>query len=48
MDAVENLAKENGISTFILDSWEFNTEGHRFFEKLGFSCFKINMWRKTA
>ena len=46
MDAVENLAKENGISKFLLDSWKFNKEGHRFFEQLGFSCFKINMWRK--
>jgi ribosomal protein S18 acetylase RimI-like enzyme len=48
MDAVGNLARENGTNEFLLDSWEFNKEGHRFFEQLGFSCFKINMWRKTA
>ena len=48
MHAVENVAKENGISKLVLDSWEFNKESHTFFEQLGFSCFKINMWQETA
>jgi len=45
MCALENLAKKNGISKFVLDSWEFNKESHTFFEQLGYSSFKINMWR---
>jgi ribosomal protein S18 acetylase RimI-like enzyme len=45
MHAVESVARENGISRFALDSWEFNKEAHAFFEQLGFSCFNINMWR---
>jgi ribosomal protein S18 acetylase RimI-like enzyme len=48
MYALDNVAKENGISKFVLDSWEFNKESHNFFEQLGYSCFKINMWRETA
>ena len=48
LHAVDNVARENGISKFVLDSWEFNKESHAFFEQLGFSCFNINMWRETA
>ena len=48
MYALDNVARENGISKFVLDSWEFNKESHTFFEQLGYSCFKINMWRETA
>ncbi len=48
MNAVENVARENGISKFVLDSWEFNKGSHTFFERLGFTCFNINMWRKAA
>ena len=48
LHAVDNVARENGISKFVLDSWEFNKESHNFFEQLGYSCFKINMWRETA
>ena len=48
LHAVDNVATENGISKFVLDSWEFNRESHAFFEQLGFSRFNINMWRETA
>ena len=48
MHAVENMARENGISRFALDSWEFNKDAHAFFEQLGFSRFNINMWRETT
>ncbi len=48
MDAVGAVAREHGIRQFALDSWEFNTEAHAFFERLGFSRFNINMWRETA
>ncbi|MBW2410706.1 MAG: GNAT family N-acetyltransferase [Deltaproteobacteria bacterium] len=48
MYALDNVARENGISKFVLDSWEFNKESHTFFEQLGYSCIKINMWRETV
>jgi ribosomal protein S18 acetylase RimI-like enzyme len=48
MNAVQDVARRNGISSFVLDTWEFNKESHAFFEQLGFSCFNINMGRKTA
>ena len=48
MYVLDYVARENGISKFVLDSWEFNKESHAFFEQLGYSCFKINMWRETA
>ena len=48
MYALDSVARENGISKFVLDSWEFNKESHIFFEQLGYSCFNINMWRETA
>jgi GNAT superfamily N-acetyltransferase len=43
---LENLAKEKGITQFALDSWAFNKNAHRFFEKLGFVTYNLNMWRK--
>ena len=48
MHAMDDVARANGISKFALDSWEFNKQAHTFFERLGFSCFSINMWRETA
>lgn len=47
MQAVDCLAKEEGIHCIALDSWEFNNEAHSFFERLGFSRYNINMWRQT-
>ena len=44
---LERLAKENGISHFALDSWAFNKKAHRFFKKLGFVTYNINMWRRA-
>ena len=43
---LESIAKENGINNFALDSWAFNKDAHRFFEKLGFVTYNINMWKK--
>ena len=48
MYALDNVARDHGISKFVLDSWQFNKEGHAFFERLGYSYFKINMRRETA
>ena len=48
MEAVEELAREQNICTIALDSWEFNSEAHVFFERLGFSRFNVNMWRRMG
>ena len=45
MNRVEKLAKEWSVSKVQLDSWDFNTEGHTFFEKLGFEKFNYRFWR---
>jgi GNAT superfamily N-acetyltransferase len=45
MNRVEKLAKEWSVSKIQLDSWDFNTEGHTFFEKLGFEKFNYRFWR---
>ncbi len=47
MEAVESLAKEEGICNLALDSWVFNGEAHAFFERLGFFRYNVNMWRQT-
>ena len=44
--AIENDAKELGIRHYELDSWSFNTEAHKFFNRLGFETYSINMWRR--
>ena len=45
MDQVENLARKLGVSKIQLDSWNFNTEAHAFFEALGFEKFNYRFWR---
>src|SRR6266540_136375 len=42
---VESLAKELGITKIQLDSWDFNTQAHAFFERLGFQKFNYPFWR---
>ena len=39
------LAKELNVSRIQLDSWGFNTDAHRFFEKMGFEKFNHRFWR---
>jgi GNAT superfamily N-acetyltransferase len=39
------LAKELKVSRIQLDSWGFNTDAHRFFEKMGFEKFNQRFWR---
>src|SRR6266545_2726059 len=39
MNQVEKLAKELSASKIQLDSWDFNTSAHSFFENLGFQKF---------
>lgn len=43
---IKKLAKNKGIDHFELDSWAFNTDAHKFFERLGFETYNVKMWRK--
>jgi len=45
MDQVEKLARELGASKIQLDSWNFNTKAHAFFEALGFEKFNYRFWQ---
>lgn len=42
----EVLARELGVERIQLDSWDFNLNAHRFFERLGFQKFNFRFWRK--
>lgn len=39
------LALELNLQRIQLDSWGFNTEAHRFFEKMGFEKFNHRFWK---
>jgi ribosomal protein S18 acetylase RimI-like enzyme len=45
MGRAEVLAQELGVQRIQLDSWDFNVEAHRFFERLGFQKFNFRFWR---
>ena len=45
MDQVEKLARALGVSKIRLDSWDFNTKAHAFFEALDFEKFNYRFWR---
>ena len=45
MDQIEKLARELGASKIQLDSWNFNTKAHAFFEALGFEKFNYRFWQ---
>jgi GNAT superfamily N-acetyltransferase len=45
MQQAELLAKEWDVQRIQLDSWDFNTKAHTFFERLGFSKFHFRFWR---
>lgn len=42
---LERIADQVGICHFGLDTWTFNTEAHRFFEKMGFETYNFKMWK---
>ena len=42
---VEKLARELGVTKIQLSSWDFNTDAHTFFERLGFVKFEHRFWR---
>ena len=39
------LSRELGVSKIHLDSWDFDTKAHTFFEGLGFEKFNYRFWR---
>jgi len=41
----EILGKELAVQRIQLDSWDFNTDAHAFFERLGFQKFNFRFWR---
>jgi len=41
----EMLAKRLAVQRIQLDSWDFNTDAHAFFERLGFQKFNFRFWR---
>ena len=44
----ESLARELEVSRIQLDSWDFNTGAHAFFENLGFRKFTFRFWRELT
>jgi len=45
MKEAEMPAKELAVQRIQLDSWDFNTDAHAFFERLGFQKFNFRFWR---
>ncbi len=41
----EALARELKVGRIHLDSWDFNTGAHAFFEKMGFEKFNYRFWK---
>jgi ribosomal protein S18 acetylase RimI-like enzyme len=41
----EVLAEKSNVQRIHLDSWGFNTDAHRFFEKMGFEKFNHRFWK---
>jgi ribosomal protein S18 acetylase RimI-like enzyme len=44
----ETLAKGLAVQRIQLDSWDFNTNAHSFFERLGFQKFNFRFWRPVS
>ena len=45
MNRVKELARELGVTKIQLNSWDFNTQAHTFFEKHGFAKIEHRFWR---
>ena len=45
MAQAEKLARELNVAKIQLISWDFNTDAHVFFERLGFVKFSHRFWR---
>ena len=44
--AVEQIAQDRSINDIALDTWSFNEEAQDFFASLGFSVYKIKLWKR--
>jgi len=42
---VEECAHEHRLQTLALDSWMFNMGAHEFFRTLGFTEYRVDMWK---
>jgi len=45
LEAVQQVATDEGIDTIALDTWSFNRQAQSFFKKQGFVSFNLRMWR---
>jgi len=45
LEQAELLARQVKAERIVLDSWDFNTEAHMFFERMGFRKFIFRFWR---
>jgi GNAT superfamily N-acetyltransferase len=46
MQQAEMLAEEWNVQRMQLDSWDFNTQAHAFFERSGFERFNFRFWKQ--
>ena len=47
IQAVRELAQEEGIETIALDTWAFNEKAQDFFKNQGFTMFNMKMWMEA-
>jgi len=47
IQAVRELAREQGISTIAIDTWFFNEKAQAFFAREGFAMFNMRMWMEV-
>jgi ribosomal protein S18 acetylase RimI-like enzyme len=45
MQQADMLAAELDVKRILLDSWDFNTHAHKFFESQGFAKFNFRFWK---
>ncbi len=45
VDKVIELGKSSNIKTIALDTWSFNADAQRFFERCGFDVYNLHMWQ---
>ncbi len=42
---IRSIARQEGYNHFAVDTWAFNKNAQKFFEKLGFEIYNIKMWQ---
>lgn len=45
MQTAEEFARQNGAINLDLSTWGFNSQAHRFFERMGYVKYRQNMWK---